>query len=266
MSNRTLIAFLVVLTGGIVSFFILFRGPSGASVSNGYVFSSTSSQPSVDSSYEVLDPSILPPAALDDSSSRQANLTDVLADSYLREILAQNPEGPTLVEGEKRVRVPDVSSLEDIAESGLTAKIAVREFSSRDVRVSSDNSKEAQLAYIKQLESVTTKNFSGFRTSIIDLLDGWMTTQNPALFDSYLQIVSKQIDGLLQISTPSLWTTFHVQHINMWQKKLTLFTALSELENDPLKAYVALQEIPAVFDEGLDLQSVLEEKIDALST
>ena len=43
-------------------------------------------------------------------------------------------------------------------------------------------------------------------------------------------------------------------------KKYEAFSALLNLDSDPLKTYLAFQKLPQIFEESFNLQAILEER------
>jgi len=63
-------------------------------------------------------------------------------------------------------------------------------------------------------------------------------------------IAENQIDDLLALKVPSQLSAWHLQNLNLWEKKLVVYKAILNLDTDPLKASLAIQQIqhrPAPF-------------------
>lgn len=198
-------------------------------------------------------------------SNKTTNLTDAVAQNYLSEILKRNPEGPKTINEKQTLTVPSQTLMENALEGNLIQSLQFTQFKEKDIKISNNNSTKNQLVYLQSLEKINQKNFNSFNESMEDILDELMLNQNSEPLQKYTDIINKEIIDTLALETPSLWKEFHLQNLNLWQKKLIIFNALLELSDDPLKAYLSLQEIPGVIDENFDLQKVLETRFKELA-
>ncbi len=192
------------------------------------------------------------------------NLTERLTNAYVQEFLRTNQGELQNVNGRPGLKPPPDASLENILQENLNRGIAFKIFELKDVRISNDNFKENQLAYIGYLDAAGKKNFGGFHETIDQMLNAWINKKNAEPLNKYLNISSRQINDLLAIETPSLWQEFHLQNINLWQKKFEIYTAILNQDGDPLKAALAIKQVPNLIQENQDMQSVLGEKIKEL--
>ena len=92
-----------------------------------------------------------------------------------------------------------------------------------------------------------------------------MKFNNTDGLETYAKIATNQIDDLMALETPSLWKSFHLQNLNLWYKKLSVFNAFLNLGNDSLKTILAFQRLPDIMEETVNLQSVLENRFMELA-
>lgn len=188
------------------------------------------------------------------------NLTDTLAESYLAEILRKNPSGPQLVEGEQKITLPGEQAFGDILDKYAEEIGNSYIFEEKDIKLTNNVSKEAGLAYLQKLNEINEKNFGKFDKTIVEVLDLWMKRQNSKPLEQYVSLIQPQTQDLLALPVPILWKQFHLQNLNLWQKKLKVYSMLLDLENDPLASVLALGQVSPVIEETLILNKILEER------
>ena len=88
--------------------------------------------------------------------------------------------------------------------------------------------------------------------------------ENPRLLQELVENIPPYVTGMLELHAPRNWEGVHLATINLWQKKLTAYKALLEIENDPLGGYLALQKLPEFVQEDVDLQNIMIREYDKL--
>jgi len=189
----------------------------------------------------------------------QINLTNDVVSKYTAEILKNNKKG---IGKNSQLAIPNEDALNKIMRDQFADGIPIRYFESKDIKTSGDNSKDAVLAYLKNIQNVyqnniNSKNNIGFLPAIAE----YVSNQNSDKLQTYLSLVSKQIDGLLSATAPSDLLDIHLRIVNAWQKRLALGTAILQSDDDPMKAAVAIQEISGSVDEENNLLLSLQEKL-----
>ena len=164
------------------------------------------------------------------------------------------------------LNAPDVNFTEEKIQEQIVNGLTFDEFGLEDVRVSKDDSIKAQVAYMKSIDALLNKNFPGFKQNITDILEEFMQEGNSSSLDYLVAHIPGYIDGLLALETPPLWKVYHLQLLNLWQKKLVAYRAILSVEEDPLKSYIAVQEIPNIINEDVTLQAILIERYQELNT
>ncbi len=254
---RSFIASIILISGIGISFLIV-KGSDGVSKSPVSVL--LGDTPSNTHQFATLN-NLPSHVNLFDSNS-QTNLTNNVVSQYTAQILKANTKGAGK---NAKVFLPNEDALNTIIRDQLTEGISVRYFTSKDIKVSDDNSKEAVAAYVKNISEVYNKNADskkspGFLPSISD----YIVNNNQDSLTSYLSLVSSQIDGLLSAPVPSQIADLHLKLINAWQKRLALGTTILQSGDDPIKAVVAVQEISKSIDEEHSLILSLQEKFKNL--
>lgn len=192
------------------------------------------------------------------------NLTDLLAQGYAREIFRNNP-GDLNEVARSGLKPPSDDSLQKIIAERIGQDINFERFEMKDIKISRDGSVERQLSYLLALGKITEKNWSKFNQSVTEILDAWIEKRDYRPMEKYLTIVPNQINDLLALEVPPQWKELHLQNLNLWQKKSAIFTAITKFEEDPIKTYQAFGQLPAIFNENVILQNILEKQFRELN-
>ena len=183
-------------------------------------------------------------------------LTANLAKLYIGEIAKRNP---TLA-GAETLTLPGESSLEEVMAAQIAQGIQSKTYTKKDVRASEASGVSAERAYLESFVLITQKNFAGTR-GIDEMLGAFIEKQNPAPLQKYIDSATTQVADLLALETPKSLASFHLENLNLWQKKISVYGSLLESENDPLRSYVALQSIESIISEN----EALDKKLDDLA-
>lgn len=267
MNKRNLSAFIIIL-GSLGFFFWTVFGASNGKQSNSFINVSSGKNSNSNLEYDSL-ANLLPLLNKDSQNSGSSstdNLTDNLIHLYEKSIYQENASGLKNINGQNGLKPLSENSLASLINESDNEHLNIPSFEEKDIKISNDNSKEAQLAYLRKLGEISTNNFSGFNKNISDVLKETISQNKTSSLEKYLEIASKQIDDLLALETPPLWKSFHLQNLNLWQKKLIVYGALVNTNNDPLKTILAIKEIFNVFEENDNLQKILDEKIKELNS
>jgi len=252
MRARKIIAFIIVAAGLGTAAFITGRGVSYEPSPVSVAFGEQKTEPSLQFESTRTQGGLFGNLQNEGSIGNTDNLTDTVVQKYLGNFLNNNLSAPAGGFSEEAIQ-------EQIAR-GLSSKT----FGLEDIRISNDNSVESQIAYMESVDSLLRKNFPGFNRNITDIVEEFTQNGDSDSLE-YLTIrIPEYIDGLLDLKVPSLWQVYHLQLVNLWQKKLTAYRAILDVKNDPLKTYIAIQEIPNIINEDLTLQAILIERYQEL--
>lgn len=194
------------------------------------------------------------------------NMTDALINGYIREFAVLNQNGPQTINGKTGIKPISEETFQGLIESKVNEDISFENFSEKDIKISEDNSLEAQSDYLKSFGAITQKNFGNFKTPITDIINKAIEKQKTDDLERYLNIAANQINDLLALQTPARWRAFHLQNLNLWQKKLTVYAAILNYKDDPLKGVIALKQVESLIDESENIQTVLENRIKELNS
>jgi hypothetical protein len=64
---------------------------------------------------------------------------------------------------------------------------------------------------------------------------------------------------------PQQLKTWHLQSVNLWEKKIIVFRAILNMGSDPLKTILAMKEVDGINKETVNLQNVMNDFIGDLN-
>ena len=193
------------------------------------------------------------------------NLTELLARSYINEVFNQNPNGMQNAGGQTRLKIPSINTLGSSLDNAIANQsLEIPKFAKKDIKLLADNP-EAQKLYIESLDKTLRKNFSWLKKDIIQIIKNFTESGTNKDLDLLLETIPNFINDLLEIPAPNSMSATHIEFLNLWQKKLTTYQAIKNMNTDPLMAYLALQQIPEIILEDTNLQSVLIERYKELT-
>jgi hypothetical protein len=138
-------------------------------------------------------------------------------------------------------------------------------FGDKDIRVGGDNSVNKQVEYINGVRKITEENFSGFKTSVLSAMKNFFDRNDAAALTKYVAIAENQLGDLLSLEVPQQLKTWHLQSVNLWEKKIIVFRAILNMGSDPLKTILAMKEVDGINKETVNLQNVMNDFIGDLN-
>ena len=252
MRTRTLIALLITLGSIGVSLFVILRGGVGQSPEAAIA---AGSEPSAALRFPASLPTVIPgngtaAAALQFDPT---NMSDLLANSFLQNIEGKNPEGPT----DGTIKLPNENTVADLIAEGATESISFKNFTERDIRVGKDDLRETQVAYLDALDRLTRQHFNSIGKTVFDAVDEFNRTGRATLFERFAATIPGYLADILALPVPPSLKEAHLAWLNLWQKKRAVYETITKAGDDPLKAYVGLQQITEIVNEDVRLQSNL---------
>ncbi len=135
----------------------------------------------------------------------------------------------------------------------------------KDLKISSDNSKEAKFNYLISMQEKIRKYFND--SSLQPSEDQLMKNINQDCFGGGGSANSKIAEAYnsaanenLNISVPSSWTDIHKETIFFLKKGNLIFGAIAGCSIDPMKGYLAVQALPQLASEIIATQDALKKK------
>ena len=207
----------------------------------------------------------LPLSQNSQDSAPENNLTEAFAQSYLQEIFKRNPNGLQVSGNEQSLAIPSEEAFSDLLQNYLESSFVWVRFEIKDIKVSTDNSKASKLKYIESIRSLMQKkkeNIEGELTALNDFFEKQKTDNLHASLSS----IREDIGELLENSVPSSNKFFHLQVLNTWQKQASIYEAVLNLSQDPMKALLALNEITNSTEELRNLSLAIENEYQELKS
>lgn len=193
------------------------------------------------------------------------NLTEAFAQSYLQEIFKRNPNGPQILDNEQMLAIPSEQAFSDLLQNYLESSFVWIRFETKDIKISADNSRASKLKYIEFIRSLMQKkkeNIEGELTALNDFLEKQKTDDLYASLSS----IREDIGELLKNPVPSSNKFFHLQVLNTWQKQASIYKAVLNLSQDPVKALLATNEITSSTEELRNLSLAIENEYQELKS
>lgn len=192
-----------------------------------------------------------------------ANITETVAGIYLEGFFQKNQNllgNPEALSEKLNFDLSDLA----IPENMERTVIAFNLFEKGSFPITADTGPAAQMAYLEKIGELMEKNLSSIDGNITEIIDSWLDEKNPRPLENYIESARQQISDLQKISVPANWEQFHLQNLNLWQKKIAVYETVLESGSDPLKAYVAVQMMPDIAKENDSLQKIISEKYELL--
>lgn len=241
---------LLVLGGGIISVLFI-TNIGGSSLNEGVLSLSTPKTSNPSFSFERTD-SLL-------EGESDINLTDLVVQRYGQEILKLNPPGGN----GSGLYVPNEAALAKLIEAKAGDDfVFARIFTSRDFKTETENGDAAVQNYLEALGEVPEESE---QLEFLPAIAATVTDGNQRMLETYAGAVEKYVHHLLTITIPYDWISFHTRYANVWNKRAELARAILAMEEDPLRAIIALKAVPKTAEEELELLAILNKLLSRTS-
>jgi hypothetical protein len=236
---------IIVLSLFLATFLLWNRQPSHPSSKTANVVTTLSSGDQI-----PLNPGSFP-SLLDDETTATSseNYTTRLTDSIAKELIAKNPEGPSLIDGK-----PNINAIqpEHLIDGALAQEIATFDYHElkpavhpSDLKVVPRDDVAAMTDYFKQLLQITTKNH---RHLPVD-------PKNPSAqdFAAFRVVSSNILDELYRLPVPKNLVGLHAEEISLVAAQNNIFTILANYDKDLLKSFLAIQAFSKINQDFVSL-------------
>lgn len=202
------------------------------------------------------------PTSDDQPPAKTDNLTEQLAQKFSRTVLQINNG---FSNGTSSISLPNADSFSNAISDSLNQDLQFPAFGEKDIRIDPDNSSSSQIAYVNAVANVAKKNFAGFSMDIATIMNNFFNKNDSGGLAKYVGIAGKMASDLLALKVPARLSAWHLQNLNLWEKKIVVYQAILNMSSDPLKTSLALQQINNVGQENDILQNVLNDYIKKLA-
>ncbi len=143
----------------------------------------------------------------------------------------------------------DKSTSQDLAEFIASFN---RQISEKELKISNDNSAEAVKKYSGEISKAIPQNpYPQKRED--DIFADAMQTKDFKIIDEYIQYYSQSIINTKNIVVPSDFVLIHKKEIELFMATQKVFENIKEVDTDPLKTVLALQQYERIRNEMKDL-------------
>jgi len=267
LAMKKIISFSIIAAGTIVSIFILNLSDKNPEEKLKLSISTNQKSSNLDFNSAALTNNAINSLNNSEQELFNDNFTDKMAQLYLRQIVDDNKGELKQIDGKNALLatpIDEIINKNPIDES--IYKIQYKIFTAKEIIINDNNSKEAQLFFLNTLKSIQEKNLSKIKIKLLEMTQDFFQRKNTEKLEQYVQAGQKITIELLKTPTPSQWANVHLQNLNLWQKKITTLKALLDYENDPIKAIVALNELPQLIEETGSLEQMAAEKFKILAS
>lgn len=255
MKKRKIISVAIIL-GGLALFLVILNLPSG----NAPKSLSLKGGGTYDSGFQYKtsqDRNLFAnPTQASGELSAGDNLTETLANSFSQDVFNANSD---IAQGEKNpsVALPNPNAVTSAINQSMEQSIQFPVFSEKDLRIINDDSSAAQTAYLESLGKISEENFGSFKTPMPSILDEFFNKNNPAKLSKYIAVAESQITDILALKVPQRFSAWHLQNLNLWNKKTVVYKAILGIDVDPLKAIIAMKQVNDTLQENNNLQKII---------
>ncbi len=185
------------------------------------------------------------------------NLTENFAAILTQEMIIKNPESKAgETSSEPGLAMPDVNAMAEkfIADGLKQGNENILNIALPDIKISSDNSKEAIKSYVIEAQKIIKGNLKG--EPLLSILEE-INKNNGQGLEKLFPVISAHettANQLEKIPVPSDLEDLMAEEIRLLRITANVLRALTNVENDPLGTIVAAQQLGAVIQEWGELQ------------
>ena len=194
------------------------------------------------------------------ASKPSRNLTEYFSNSFAQKIVEENPTGPTTLNGEGTLSMPDAKTL--AAELILKAQ---KDFDPKSLRptiedsalsISGDNSPEALQQYLASFNQIVSAAADRIPPEIFTNPE----QINMAHFSKLADAHRYGFEQFLKLKVPTKILAIHKKELELLGTKANIYQKLADTDKDPLAAILSISELKKLEKEF----STLEEEFSNL--
>ncbi len=266
MKRRKIIA-AIVLLGGIALFFVII----GASSSSNAPLVTAKTGAGADGSLDYTVSANRGPMNNGGTASGTAavtdNLTDLLTQNYAQTVFQMNSGfAGASATGSNPISFPSVDETSQLLSQAINQKLQYKTYAPEDILTSDDVSTTSQLQYLAAVGAITQKDFGSFKTPMDKMVSNFFNNNDTSALNQYIAIANQEVVDLLALRAPNNWAAWHLSNINLWEEKITVFSAIADLANDPAKAVIGLNQINDILNENLTVQQTMQAQYQSLAS
>lgn len=175
--------------------------------------------------------------AIPDSLSGSKNITRDLSEKIGKEIIARNPDGPSLIDNDEWVKALDPEEVinkllaDDI--ENFNYKDLIPSINLNELKVAGESNSQLTEHYLENFKSILENNFQ-------DLSFNW---KNPDYkdFNGLITAYEKAIVEFYQLPVPKNLAPIHQKEIALLKAQKTIFENIKNYQSDPVLALLSIQ-------------------------
>ena len=195
------------------------------------------------------------------NKNQPINLTEFIAQSSFSQMkfLDQNGENPFEIDSKSsESRKIIESAIAGIQNPDLIFNPTVDD---KDLKISFDNSEEAQFNYFKKMQQINKDLINPeYQRSAIQIINDF---ESDCLGSgSYMNMETANLyqnlsNAYLNLIVPSIQLDLHKKIIIYYKKSDLVYRAIANCKKDPIKGYLAVQILPQLEDQSREMQNYL---------
>ncbi len=203
------------------------------------------------------------------TAQAEENLTKSFSQMIFEQIKEKNQEGLTKKDGETAISAPNEEVLSQELLDEFLSKNSSGEATSpyhprvdeSKFKISQDVSSENQIQYLKNLENTTQKYLDGFDKTDVGVLNEIVENSDPSSAHELANLYETMASDYYQIIIPANWVDFHKALLSHFYSANSLWKAIADFEEDPLRAYLASQLISNLEESAQGVQILMAKGI-----
>ena len=195
------------------------------------------------------------------NKNQPINLTEFIAQSSFNQMkfLDQNGENPFEIDSKNsESRKIIESAIAGIQNPDLIFNPTVDD---KDLKISFDNSEEAQFNYFKKMQQINKDLINPkYQRSAMQIINDF---ESDCLGSgSYMNMETANLyqnlsNAYLNLIVPSIQLDLHKKIIIYYKKSDLVYRAIANCKKDPVKGYLAVQALPQLEDQSREMQNYL---------
>jgi len=206
-------------------------------------------------------------------TNAQGNVTRMVAQSMFLK-MRQMDQGGANPFGELDTRDPETRAMIEDTMRSVPSTIFATAIDSSELKITSDNSRTAKVRYIEGIRQATNKYFSGqaidrftigSAQELIDSVEQDCFGNGNSKKNAEISKAYEEVYGTYKnMSVPSSYTALHKLILGHFRELSDIYEAFGQCKEDPIRAYVGIDRLPAVYAKAPDIQNMLNEKANEL--
>lgn len=192
------------------------------------------------------------------------NVTDKVIQKYGEELFRLNEDA---VQGgfatSSPLTPPSEEFLGSLLSGELDKSLSIPLFQIADIHVRSEKGTEESVRlYGQSFQRISDKNLAGLpaqaglSTPFLSSVSLALFESKPSSLQSHIAAAKAQVDDLLGLPVPKELSSFHLELLNLWQRRFVIGSALLQ-NDDPLKNMAALNSLSDAMDKEEEVFALL---------